>query len=224
MEDNVCKASLETIASDLGIDKATVQRHADKLCDLGYLKDLTPELRNRPHVYVDTGKLQIKASVTVAHGNTDVAHGNVTVAESQLNKVLKKDINKEHSQLDETFGSRDIITNRADRIVKAVSGYEEQQGSVEKALEVLTGRRIASKNKSIMSDIADLREWGATPQTLVKFEHYWTVEQGWRGKPTVRQVWELWETAMKWTPPTGNVKSDKYSPLRRPGVMPTVLK
>lgn len=93
MEDGVCKASLETIATDLGIDRATVQRHADKLCELEYLKDLTPDLRNRPHIYVDTGKLQIKVSVTVAHGNTTVAQSNVTVAESQLNKDLKKDSN-----------------------------------------------------------------------------------------------------------------------------------
>ena len=93
MEDNVCKASLQKIAEGIGVDKATVQRHADKLCEAGYLKDLTPDLRNKPHVYVDTGKAGIMGtlSATVAQSNVTVADSNATVAQSQLNKVLKKD-------------------------------------------------------------------------------------------------------------------------------------
>ena len=102
MEDRVCKASLETIGDSIGVDKATVMRHAKDLCQAGYLKDLTPELRNRPHVYVDTGKAGITVSfsgvaqrnvknIGVAESNATVAQRNVTVAESQLNKVFKKD-------------------------------------------------------------------------------------------------------------------------------------
>src|SRR3972149_2976264 len=55
-ERKVCDASLETIALDLGIDKATVMRHAKTLVELGYLTDETPDARNVPHVYSDTGK------------------------------------------------------------------------------------------------------------------------------------------------------------------------
>lgn len=131
----------------------------------------------------------------------------------------------ELSELDLAFGSRELDV-RAERIVKSMATHEEQQGSVEKALEVLTGRRIASNNKSEAKDIADLREWGATPKTLLHFSHYWQVVYAWKGevKPTVREVWQLWDTAMKWTPPAGNaVKKNKYD-TRRPGVMPTVLK
>ena len=114
MEDGVCRASLDTIASSLGIDKATVMRHASELVKDGYLKDLTPDLRNRPHVYADTGKASIKIGIgaavaqcntdqktvaprntSVAPRNTSVAQRNATVAESQLSKDTKKDQKKD---------------------------------------------------------------------------------------------------------------------------------
>jgi polyhydroxyalkanoate synthesis regulator phasin len=90
LSDGVCKASLETIAEGLGIDKATVMRHADGLSKNGYLEDLTPELRNKPHTYRDTGKAGLKMSLGVAGCNATVAGCNMSVAESQLKKVLKK--------------------------------------------------------------------------------------------------------------------------------------
>ena len=102
MEDGVCKASLETIGEGIGVDKATIMRHAQKLGEAGYLKDLTPDLKNRPHVYADTGKAGLSVNIsgvaqrnvkskTVAENNVTVAQRNVTVAESQLNKDSKRD-------------------------------------------------------------------------------------------------------------------------------------
>lgn len=101
MGDGVCKASLEKIAEGIDVDRATVQRHAEKLCEAGFLKDLTPDLRNRPHIYVDTGKAGLRLSfsgvaqsnvepVTVAESNVTIAQGNVTVAESHMNKDFKR--------------------------------------------------------------------------------------------------------------------------------------
>ncbi len=106
MEDQVCKASLETIGDGIGVDRATVMRHAKELCEAGYLKDLTPDLRNRPHVYADTGKAGLTVSisgvaqsnvkkVSVAESNTTVAQSNVTVAESKLNIDSKIEVKKE---------------------------------------------------------------------------------------------------------------------------------
>lgn len=59
MQEKVCRASLEVIGDRLGLDKATVKRHINTLCENGYLKDLTPGKRNAPHVYVDTGKVEV---------------------------------------------------------------------------------------------------------------------------------------------------------------------
>jgi hypothetical protein len=63
MKDGVCSASLETIAEHVGLDRKTAERHVKKLCQKGYLKDLTPGTRNKSHVYVDTGRVKITGLV-----------------------------------------------------------------------------------------------------------------------------------------------------------------
>lgn len=60
MEDGVCRASLETIAEKVGVSRRTIWTHIKDLCDKGYLRDLTPDLRNVPHTYADTGKAKIR--------------------------------------------------------------------------------------------------------------------------------------------------------------------
>jgi len=81
-EQRVCSASLETIGNNLRLDRATVMRHISRLVEIGYLEDLTPGRRNRPHVYCDTGKAGAESSkLTVAERNTGVAESNTTVAE-----------------------------------------------------------------------------------------------------------------------------------------------
>jgi hypothetical protein len=108
MKDGVCRASLETISEGLKIDRATAYRHIAELCKDGYLKDLTPDLRNRPHVYADTGKAGIRLSVSggvaqdntgVAERNTTVAQDNTGVAESSMSKVSKKRSKKEKKDI-----------------------------------------------------------------------------------------------------------------------------
>jgi DNA-binding MarR family transcriptional regulator len=70
MKDGVCKASMEKIARRIGVDRTTAHRHIKALCEAGYLKDLTPGLRNCPHTYADTGRAKIRllaVNVTIAH-------------------------------------------------------------------------------------------------------------------------------------------------------------
>ncbi len=90
----MCFASLETIAKDLGVNKATVMRKAKQLVKEGYLEDLTPKRRNVPHIYRDTGKAGIRINIeTVAEGNTlneSVAQCNATVAQSKLKIELRE--------------------------------------------------------------------------------------------------------------------------------------
>ena len=94
MPDGVCKASLATIGELLGLDPATVSRHMKTLVDNGYLVDLSPDLRNRPHVYADTGKVVMRSKLNagIAERKATVAHSKATVAESTLSKVLKKEL------------------------------------------------------------------------------------------------------------------------------------
>jgi DNA-binding Lrp family transcriptional regulator len=100
MEDGVCKASLRTIAAILNVSEATVMRRLEILCGDGYLIDLTPDLKNRPHVYSDSGQVVMKSALgasskTVSQRKVTVSGRKATVSQSQLNKDLNKDSNKE---------------------------------------------------------------------------------------------------------------------------------
>lgn len=61
MKDGVCRASVDTIASDLGLARSTTALAIKKLCSEGFLRDLTPDRRHLPHIYQDTGKAQISS-------------------------------------------------------------------------------------------------------------------------------------------------------------------
>ena len=84
MEHGVCQASLETIASELNVNRSTVMRHIQRLVRDGFLVDKTPDLRNRPHTYADTGKVALydKFGVGVAQSSSGVAQSNSGVAQS----------------------------------------------------------------------------------------------------------------------------------------------
>jgi DNA-binding Lrp family transcriptional regulator len=151
MKDGICNASLETIAEDIGMDRASVMRHAKKLVDAGYLKDLTPELRNHPHTYADTGKASLHVGVSgVAHSNTGgienisvaesnvgVAQDNASVAESKLKIVLKKDSNKQDITR-EPFSKekiKEITENTEAHILAGMRGAESSWPGREKMPE-----------------------------------------------------------------------------------------
>jgi hypothetical protein len=49
MEEGVCNASHESIAGTAGMARRTVIPYIEKLIKAGYIEDLTPDIRNRPH-------------------------------------------------------------------------------------------------------------------------------------------------------------------------------
>ena len=71
MENRICSASAETIAEELSISTKTVRRRLRLLCQEGYLRDETPNRRNAPHVYSDTGKAQLVASIEAKISQTE---------------------------------------------------------------------------------------------------------------------------------------------------------
>jgi len=101
MRDGVCKAKLETIAGILGISTATVMRRQALLVPT-YFIDMTPDLKNKPHVFRDTGAVALKSQLTASSHFTekrDISQRNVRLAESQLNKALNKDSNKDNNNV-----------------------------------------------------------------------------------------------------------------------------
>lgn len=97
MPDGVCRAKLEKIAGDLDMSIRTIIRHIDPLVADGYLRDTTPNRKNRPHIYADTGKIRIRvnveAAMTESHGAVTESHGHrdrESLEESNKKKQVKK--------------------------------------------------------------------------------------------------------------------------------------
>lgn len=100
-ENKVCQAAQDKIADELSISRRTVIRHLQVLTDDGYLKDDTPDLRNRPHTYSVTQKARILITVegvTESHsepkkGVTE-SHTSVTQSHSHCDSVSHEETSK----------------------------------------------------------------------------------------------------------------------------------
>ena len=112
MSDGVCRAKLETIAAELGMSDRTIMRHIEPLVADGYLKDLTPDLKNRPHLYADTGKMRIKmsveATVTESHRTTTKSHGRVTQSHRQGDTESVEESIKKESKIKDSLSPADF--------------------------------------------------------------------------------------------------------------------
>ena len=57
MSDKVCRASQNSIATRLNLTRQTLNKHLLELINLAYVQDLTPKVRNQPHIYLLTNKV-----------------------------------------------------------------------------------------------------------------------------------------------------------------------
>lgn len=69
MYDGICRASVLRLANEMNLSANTIAKHIKMLEDNGYIIDMTPNVRNKPHEYVDTGKLRIKISLEMAEAD-----------------------------------------------------------------------------------------------------------------------------------------------------------
>ena len=95
MKDGVCYASLGKLSESLGVSLASVQRHAAELVKDGYLNDLTPGLRNKPHTYQDTGKAGIKIKVSALQSEKPASHSEKPLLTESNEDSIKKDSKRE---------------------------------------------------------------------------------------------------------------------------------
>jgi DnaD/phage-associated family protein len=63
MKDEKCRAAIKRLANELNLSDDTIAKHIALLEKGGYIKDLTPDVRHKPHEYVDTGKLKLKINL-----------------------------------------------------------------------------------------------------------------------------------------------------------------
>ncbi len=102
-KNRVCYASLETIAGHAHISRQTVYRHITHLCKEGYLEDKTPDRKDSPHVYADTGKAKIfglvGAVVGIPESHTGIPESPTkqpfSIPESHTSRVQNQDSKEE---------------------------------------------------------------------------------------------------------------------------------
>lgn len=109
MRDNVCRASITTIGDELGLARSTVRLSIKRLCEDGYIRDLTPKAGFSPHVYIDTGKVQLISS-TIAfekdiplrnsegsdlESDSPLRPSEAPLRKSEAKKVLRESIREE---------------------------------------------------------------------------------------------------------------------------------
>jgi DnaD/phage-associated family protein len=75
MKDEVCRASVQRLAKELNLSDVTVEKHIRLLEDDKYIRDTTPDLKNKPHIYVDTGKLKLKINIFMEEESTTKKFG-----------------------------------------------------------------------------------------------------------------------------------------------------
>lgn len=236
MKDRVCKKSVAELAEMLEVSSRTVRRHLEKLCDKGYIKDTTPDLRNKPHTYIDTGKVKIvgkieaelseyrydkksqqNTAMTKSHSESDtksqpLGHKvTATVTESPMNKTGKRS----DKTKDTSHPFCGVLTVAIAEICNLNIEY----------LAHATGRELTR-----LAELFDKNH--VTPAQVKEFEG-WRRIHHWSGKtaPTIKQVGELWGQYEAWvkmgkpgldaakngipTPPTKPpVNTEQYERLR----------
>ncbi len=85
----ICNASQAKIAKYLNVSRQTVLTHIKILVKDGYLEDRTPNKKNKPHTYADTGKASLLISLTASVNEVD-SDGKLDVPEDSSKKPIKK--------------------------------------------------------------------------------------------------------------------------------------
>jgi DnaD/phage-associated family protein len=125
MADGVCKASVLRLADELNMSANTFSKHAQILEVNGYIEDTTPDVRNKPHVYVDTGKLRIKISLEMSEiGGTQKLSSRYAKIEHEesTTKVLRAKT-KIFAAYEENIGALTAIM--AETLIDAENEYPE---------------------------------------------------------------------------------------------------
>lgn len=185
MREGNCRASYGTIGENINVDRRTVIRNIEKLCELGYLIDTTPNCKHAPHVYIigKTVAQNNSLGVTFCHsydekGVTESHWGSDT--ESLLGVTEshpKRDINRDSNRIRERE-SRAEINNK----VLEICGYDLKYLSTE------TGKKVNDT-------VTQLITWGATVELIKEFKlSYW-----WgNSPPTLKQLIDEWSKFMTW--------------------------
>lgn len=184
MKDRVCKASQETLAEILGIDRVTLNRHLKALVEAGYLIDTTPDRRNAPHVYKDAGKVLIRALLEAQVNPEGVTLDNTEPAEvlQKVTPVLQK----------VTPGCNLKLQEETDTIEDT---YTALFGVLAEVCQIDTKLATEKQRQQLAQSVKKLQAAEVKAAELARFPAWWSAED-WRGKkgqpPQPHQVRECW--------------------------------
>ena len=136
MQNGVCQATLEKIAERTGVGRQTVIEHIQVLEKTGYIEDTTPDLRNRPHTYRDTGKAGLHIGVstvrqvdsenspTVRETDSTVRQTDSQSTPSVLEDSIKRGLKKEDINISSISSSKKVPESVEWMIAAGVSSGE----------------------------------------------------------------------------------------------------
>lgn len=214
MKDGVCRASMQTIADNLSISRRTAMRHIDALCKAGYLKDLTPDLRHKPHTYADTGKARIvgllsaREGVPESHTNTVPNGGGVTENHTRDDKESHPGVTESHTKKLPEDTIEDTSPNGACAKADAHKPSSPKQEATRAMFGVLAQvcqidlRTLTAKQRGQLNQSGKvLRDAGIAPADVTAFGEWWLAND-WRGQrgdpPRPAQVRETWGQFDAW--------------------------
>jgi DNA-binding Lrp family transcriptional regulator len=147
MKNGVCQATLDKIAQRIGLSRQAVIEHIKTLEAAGYIQDMTPDLRNRPHTYRDTGKAGLHiglSGVNVVDSETVENDFTVNVVDSAVNVV-------------DSHSTPRVLEDSIKRGVKKEDSHNsaklpEKAGMDWKIMANMTNAEIAAGNEKIQEE------------------------------------------------------------------------
>jgi len=131
MSDGVCTAAQDRLADELGVSRATINQHIERLVSSEYLQDLTPALLGKPHTYRDTGKAGLSISFTAQPvKNLDTPVKNLytePVKKLDTKIVVKKELREKEPVL--TFENLQKANRTVDALLEQERVAQEKQTS-----------------------------------------------------------------------------------------------
>jgi hypothetical protein len=164
LDDGVCLASIDRIASDLKLSYNTVRTHINTLVEHGYLEDKTPHLRNHPHTYADTGKAGITITVSATPQNMR-SHSSNSEEHAHQNLAMKKVIKKEKKEGLSSVVAIPEVLDTPD-FLKVWEEWKAYRKELRKPVTPTTARRQ-------LEHLAECGPAAAAAMILQSIEHGW---------------------------------------------------
>lgn len=211
MEDKVCRASLEKIADRVNVSSKTAERHIKKLCTSGYLEDLTPGIKNKPHILIVTGKAELAGVVSPEiRSDRESDLGQLGQTESltrsdresyqgQTESPLKIHSKKDNEDINGSAKNSQLPSSGFVAQIKEANEKEALNAIADQIAQICSNINLAAAHPDTKREVKriTLSFWKmkVTLDDLKSFDSWW-YDNTWQGKkgqpPTLKQLGDTW--------------------------------